>query len=213
MMETKTVEKIQRELNSYQGLVTLNLVFGALTVAFGIAFVIQGVTQMVEVQSFLLPEIVLTTLGAIVGGIAIRWLISSAELLDGVTDLKEDFKKNKATLTDETTVSLVVKMTSHYRENKPTIKTMLNISKIAGLCFLAGGIYILILAITNLTTGVSTWEILSQTLGSVTNIAMAAASFAIPHFFGKYSKVWDYRLEQTKKAEKQLQQQLGEFEE
>lgn len=212
-MGTKTVAKIQRELNSYQGLVTLNLMFGALAMAFGIVFVVQGGMGMVEIQSLLLPEVALVTIGAIVGGIAVRWLISSAELLDGLTDLKDNFKKNKATLNDENTVSLVVKMTSHYRENKPTIKTMLNISKIAGLCFLAGGIYILVLAIINLASGGSTWEVFLQAVGSVSNIAMAAASFAIPHFFGKYSKVWDYRLEETVKAEKQLQQQLGEFEE
>ncbi|WGM89416.1 MAG: hypothetical protein IAX21_06405 [Candidatus Bathyarchaeota archaeon] len=212
-MATKTVGKVQRELNSYQGLVTLNLMFGALTMAFGIVFIVQGAMGMVEVQIFLLPEIVLVAIGAIVAGMAVRWLISSAELLDGLTDLKEEYNKNKASLNDENIVSLVVKMTSHYRENKPTIKKMLNISKIAGICFLAGGIYILILAITNLAAGVSTWEVFVQIGGSAANIAMAGASFTIPHFFGNYSKVWDYRLEETTKAEKQLQQQLGEFEE
>ncbi len=211
-MATKTLVKIDRELNSYQGLVTLNLMFGALTMAFGIVFIVQGVTGVVEVQSLLLPEIVMATLGAIVAATAIRWLISSAELLDGLTDLKEDCNKNKASLNDENTVSLVVKLMSHYRENKPIIKTMMTISKIAGLCFVIAGAYSLVTALIGVGD-VSTWEFSFQVLGAVFNFGIAGASFAIPHFFGKYSKVWDYRLQETTKAEKQLQQQLGDFEE
>ena len=211
-MATKTLVKINRELNSYQGLVTLNLMFGALTMAFGIVFIVQGITGMVEVQGLLLPETVMVTLGGIVGAVAIRWLICSAELLDGLTDLKEDYNKNKASLNDENTVSLVVKLTSHYRENKPTIKTMMAISKIAGACFLVSGAYSLVTALIGIGDA-STWEFSLQVLGAGFNFAIAGASFAIPHFFGKYSKVWDYRLEETIKAEKQLQQQLGDFEE
>ncbi len=211
-MATKTLVKIDRELNSYQGLVTLNLMFGALTMAFGIVFIVQGVTGVVEVQSLLLPEIVMATLGAIVAATAIRWLISSAELLDGLTDLKEDYNKNKANLNDENTTSLVVKLTSHYRENKPIIKTMMTISKIAGLCFVIAGAYSLVTALIGVGDA-STWEFSLQVLGAGFNFAIAGASFAIPHFFGKYSKVWDYRLQETTKAEKQLQQQLGDFEE
>ena len=104
-MVTKTLVKIKRELNSYQGLVTLNMMFGALTMAFGIVFIVQGIMPMVEIQSLLLPETVMVILGGIVGAVAIRWLISSAELFDGLTDLKEDYDKNKASLNDENTVS------------------------------------------------------------------------------------------------------------
>ena len=211
-MATKTLVKINRELNSYQGLVTLNLMFGALTMAFGIIFIVQGVTGMVEVQGILLPETIIVTLGAIVAATAIRWLVSSAELLDGLSEIKEDYNKNKASLDDENSVSLVVKLTSHYRENKPIIKTMITISKIAGLCFVIVGAYSLVTALIGFGD-VSTWEFSLQVLGAGFNFAIAGASFAIPYFFGKYSKVWDYRLQETTKAEKQLQQQLGDFEE
>ena len=65
-------------------------------------------------------------------------------------------------------------------------------------------------ATTNFIAGVPTWEVFFQVLGSGFNFAMATASFAIPHFFCKYAKIWDYRLEETTKAEKQLQKQLEE---
>jgi hypothetical protein len=39
--------------------------------------------------------------------------------------------------------------------------------------------------------------------------AIAAASYIIPHFFGKYSQVWDQRLKGAAEAEAQLAAQLG----
>lgn len=210
-MATKTVAKVQRELNSYQGLVTLNIVFGALAMAFGISFIVQSILAMVQAQTLLLPQVLLVVVGFAAAGVAIRWLIASAELLDGVSDLKDDY--NKANTNDESTTGLLVKMTSHYRQNRPTIKTMMNISRIAGLCFLVAGAYTLALALTNLGPDVSSWQLFLQVLGSGFNFTMAGASFAIPHFFGKYSKVWDFRLKEASKAEKQLQKQLEEDQE
>ena len=211
-MATKTVAKVQRELNSYQGLATLNIVFGGLVMAFAISFIVQSINAMVQAQSILIPQTLLVGIGFAAAGLAIRWLISSAELLEGVTDLKDEYNKNKTTQDDEQTVNLLVKMTSHYRQNKPTIKTMMTLSRIAGACFLVSGAYILVTAAIGFD-GFSTWELFLQVLGAGFNFAMAGASFAIPHFFGNYSKVWDYRIEQTMKAENQLQQQLGDFEE
>jgi hypothetical protein len=39
---------------------------------------------------------------------------------------------------------------------------------------------------------------------------IAAACYVIPHFFGKYSQVWDQRLEGTANAEVELKKALGE---
>jgi len=81
------VAKVQRELNSYQGLVILNIVFGGLAMAFGISFVVQSIS-MVQAQSLLIPQVALVVFGFVAAGISIRWLISSVELLDGVSDKK-----------------------------------------------------------------------------------------------------------------------------
>ncbi|MFZ7137761.1 MAG: hypothetical protein ACOWW1_05025 [archaeon] len=211
-MATKTVAKIQRELNSYQGLTTLNIVFGGLVMAFAISFIVQSINAMVQAQNLLIPQTLLAGVGFVAAGLAIRWLISSAELLEGVTDLKDEYNKNKTTPDNENTVNILVKMTAHYRQNKPTIKTMMTLSRIAGTCFLVSGAYILVTTAIGFS-GFSTGQLFLQVLGAGFNLAMAGASFAIPHFFGKYSKIWDYRLEETMKAEKQLQQQFGDFEE
>jgi hypothetical protein len=209
-MITETEAKFQRELNSFKGLVILNIVFGALAMALAIAIVVQSILALIQTQSLLLPEIALVPLGFVVAAISIRWLVSSAELLEGVEDMKEDYQRNKNTLDEEGITAQIVKMMAHYRENKLTIKTMMLISRIAGGCFLISGGFSLATAVINAMAGAPIGDVLIQLLGTGFSFAMATASLTIPHFFGKYSKIWDYRLKETAKAEIELSRQLEE---
>jgi len=99
---------------------------------------------------------------------------------------------------------------SYYRENKPTIKKMMLISRIAGICFLISGAFTLTTIAINVATGIQPIDLLTQVSGAAITLAIAVASFIIPHFFGKYSKVWDQRLQETVKVENELKRQLGE---
>jgi len=213
-MVTETMAKSQRELNSFQGLAIINIVFGGLAMSFGIAVGVQNLLLLVQAQSLLLTQLVLVALGFLSTAISIRWVVSSAELLDGTTDMKDEYTEKKKTgIDDEGLTGLIVKMTAHYRENKPTIKTMMLISRIAGACFLISGAFNLATALTNLMTGVPQLDVLTQIIGTGLSFTMAAASFVIPHFFGKYATIWDYRLEETAKAEKELKKRIEESEE
>jgi hypothetical protein len=164
---------------------------------------------MVTARGLLLPELFLVILGFLAFVVSIKWLVSSVEMFETATELKEDYAKNKAS-DEETRTSLVVKMMSYYRENKPTFKKMMLISRIAGVCFLISGAFTLTTIAINVATGVQSMDILIQVSGAAITFAIAAASFIIPHFFGKYSKIWDNRLEETIKVEKELKKQLGE---
>jgi hypothetical protein len=209
-MMTETVAKFQRELNSLQGLSIMNIVFGGLAMSLAISIVVQNVFVLVQTRSLLLSELVLVVLGFVVAAISIRWLVSSAELLEGATDMKDEYAKKKVGLDEEGLTGMIVKMMAQYRENKPTIKAMMLVSRIAGVCFLISGVFSVATAVNSVTGGVPAWELLLQFLGSGFNCAMAAAGLAIPHFFGKYSMVWDYRLEESARAENELRRQLGE---
>jgi hypothetical protein len=59
-----------------------------------------------------------------------------------------------------------------------------------------------------MTSGAPQWDILIQAAATVINFGMAIASIYVTHFFGKYSSTWDYRLEETSKAEKEFEKQL-----
>ncbi len=208
-METKIAAKLKQEINSFMGLTVSNIVFSALTMAFGISILVPNVTALVAARSVLLPELFLVILGFLAFAVAIKWLVSSVEMFETATELKEDYAKNKA-FDEEARTGLVVKMVSYYRENKPTFKKMMLISRVAGVCFLISGVYTLTTIAINVATGVQSIDLLIQVSGAAVTFAVAFASFIIPYFFGKYSKIWDNRLEETLKVEKELKEQLGE---
>jgi len=199
-MTTNTSQKLQRESNSLLGLSVINIVSSAMVLAFGASSLFPNIITMFNAQSILLPELALAIIGGLAFAIGIRWLVATAEVLEIHEQLKEGIK-NKTQDDDGLTGAIVGAMAS-YREKRGTIKLMMTISRIAGVCFLIVGIYTIINAAI---TGGNLWLI----AGAVPNLAIAVAAFIIPHYFSKYQKVWDSRLKETEKAEALLQKQLG----
>jgi hypothetical protein len=208
-MATKTSEKLKQEVNSFASLALINIVFSAVAMGLGISIIVPSITSIVSTQSVLFSQIVLVVIGGLAFVFSIKWLISSVEMFEVSTELKEDYAKNK-TLDEEAQTGLIVKMMAYYRENKPTIKKMMWVSLIAGFCFLISGAFNLITAVINATTGVQLMDVGTQVLGAFISLAIAAAGFIIPHFFGKYTKIWDKRIEKNAKAEMEFRRQLGE---
>jgi hypothetical protein len=170
----------------------------ALVLAFGSSTLFPALIKMAETQSVLLPELAWAILGLLAFVVAIRWLVATAEVLEIHEQLKEGSKKAQ----DEDSVTgVIVEAMASYREKRDTIKAMLLISRIAGVCFLIAGIYTIITA----AIAGDLWLI----AGAIPNFAIAAAAFIIPHYFSKYQQVWDNRLKETEKAEALLQKQLG----
>jgi hypothetical protein len=208
-MATIIATKLKQEINSFMGLTLSNIVFSAVAMAFGISVLVPNITTMVLAKSILFPQLLLVIIGFLAFALSIKWLVTSAEMFETATELKEDYAKNKA-LDEEARTSLVVKMMSYYRENKPTIKKMMLISRIAGVCFLISGVFTLTTIAINVATGVQSMDLLTQVSGAAVTFAIAAACFIIPHFFGKYTRIWDHRLQGTAKVETELKKQLGE---
>lgn len=211
-MSTITVQKLQHELNSLLGLLIINLLCSGLALAFGAYFLMPNLIQMATTRIINIDQIGLAVLGALAFAIAIRWLVSTAELIDMQDDLKTDLRshKEKQTLDDETLTALIVKMTAAYRENKPTLKRMMTISKVASALFALGASIAVILAIVGAITGTPLWNTSLTLVNAAICFGVAAAAYIIPHFFGKYATIWDTRLNGVDKAEVQLQKMLGE---
>jgi hypothetical protein len=211
-MTANTTQKLQHELNSLQGLTIINIVASAMALAFGVYFLMPNLISAASTGTVNLNQIGLMILGAIAFAVAIRWLISSAEMMDVYSSLTEKLTKHKEDKTlvdDEAVTGLIVDMAAAYRENKPTLKLMTTISKIAGVCFSIAAVLALVNIVSGLFSGVSLFVSLGMTANMAISAAVAVACFIIPHFFGKYSKVWDERLKATAKAEVELEKQLG----
>jgi hypothetical protein len=210
-MATNTAQKLQHELNSLQGLSIINIVCSSLALAFGIYFLMPNLIEMATNGNVQLNQVGLVILGALAFVVAIKWLTSSAKIIDVTSKLNVSLSKHKKnkTLDDEALTGLIVKLVAAYRENKPTLKLMTTISKIAGALFAVSSALALIAIVTNIASNGPLWATLAQTSNMAIGLATAAACFIIPHFFGKYSLVWEQRLKQTANAEAELQKQLG----
>jgi hypothetical protein len=199
-MTTKTVQKLRRESNSLLGLSVINIVSSAMVLAFGSSALFPNIITMFNAQRILLPELALAILGGIAFAIGIRWLVATAEVLEIHEQLKEGTKNTRD---EDTLTGVIVDAMASYREKRGTIKLMMTISRIAGICFSISGIYTLITSA--IAGGANLWLM----AGAIPNFAIAVAAIIIPHFFSKYQRVWDSRIKETEKAEKVLEQQLG----
>ncbi len=197
-MTIDTVQKLKREANSLLGLSVINIVSSAIVLAFGSAALFPNLITMAKAQTVLFPEIAWSALGLIAFVIGIRWLVATAEVLEIHEQLKEGSKNAQD---EDALTGVIVDSMGTYREKRGTIKAMLLISRIAGVCFLLAGIY----SIVNAAIAGDLWLL----AGVIPNLAIAAAAFIIPHYFSKYQQVWDSRVKETEKAEKLLEQQLG----
>jgi hypothetical protein len=199
MTTINTAQKLRRESNSLLGLSIINLVSGAMVIAFGASTLIPGILQMVENQTILLSQLVYAFLGVLAFIVGVRWIVATSEVLEIHEQLKEGSEKAQD---EDSLTAVIVGAMANYREKRGTIKAMLLISRIAGVCFLIVGIYTLVSAA--LTGGIALWMI----AGAIPNFAIAVAAFIIPHFFSKYQQIWDNRLKQTEKAETLFEKQL-----
>lgn len=197
-MTVNTAQKLRRESNSLLGLSVINIVSSAMVLAFGASALFPNLLTMVNARSVLLPELAWSILGLIAFVIGLRWLVATAEVLEIHEKLKEGSEKAQD---EDALTGVIVGAMASYREKRGTIKAMLFISRIAGVCFLIAGIY----SIVNTAIAGNLWLL----AGVIPNLAIAAAAFIIPHYFSKYQQIWDSRVKETEKAEKLLEQQLG----
>jgi hypothetical protein len=137
----------------------------------------------------------------IVAYLAIRYIISTVEVFDKFDEIQEDEvgEKNR---TREKLTERIVKLMSLYRDEKPQIKRMILISKIAGVCFLANAFIQTATLIFNFTTG--TAEVIPAVGGIIVSIVMSAVGFFLPSSFRKYAVCWDERLVRSIEAEKKI---------
>jgi hypothetical protein len=211
-MAATTTQKLQHELNSLLGLSIINIVCSSLALAFGVYFLMPNLLSVASTLTVELSQIGLIILGGLAFVVAIRWLVSSVEIIDVNSTLSSSLAEHKKnnTLDDEALTGLIVDMAAAYRENKPTLKLMVKISRIASVLFGVAALLALGSAVAGVLANASLWATAAQVSNAAISFATAAACFIIPRFFEKYSTVWDQRLKQTEKAEAELQKMLGD---
>jgi hypothetical protein len=198
---TNTETKLKKEMKHFMTLVVMSIAFGGMAMAFAISSITTNAFALTTTISNIFLNILLIAISLIVAYLAIRYIISTVEVFDKFDEIQENEvgEKNR---TREKLTERIVKLMSLYRDEKPQIKRMILISKIAGVCFLVNALIQTATLIFNLTTG--TAEVIPAVGGIIVSIVMSAVGFFIPSSFRKYAVCWDERLVRSIEAEKKI---------
>jgi len=208
-MTDDTLNQFRKELTALFVIAILNIVFGALAIAFGVQYMVTSVLGQTAVQSMVL-RIFAGSVALICFGLGIAWIISSVKIFDGIEELREEFQDRKKPVSDETLTSGIIRMMAHYRQNTKTIHTMILVCTLGGFCFLALGIInsLEFLSIS-LSSGQFTLKNYLLIPAALLTLGIALVSLLSSYYFSKFSRTWDLRLMETARSEEMLKKSLG----
>lgn len=202
--------RVFHELDSFYIIILLNVVFGALAMAFGIQYMVSSVLGMTGGEPFSLFRILTAAVSMAGFGLGLSWLLSSIEIMDGLSDIRTVVKDRNVTPPDEILTGAIVRMIAHYREHRKTIQTMILVCTLGGFCFLALGIMNSIEFFSiSLATGTITLNSALLIPSALLTLAIAIVSLASSWYFSKFSKAWDLRQGEISLSEQALADTLG----
>jgi hypothetical protein len=87
-----TSQSFASELQSFFVLCLMNLVFGSLAMAIGMQFIVTAVLAMTEGGTFGWFPVFQVLLGWAAAVVGLRWILSSAKILKGVTKIRREYR-------------------------------------------------------------------------------------------------------------------------
>ncbi len=231
-MATNTVNKFGRELESFFSLAIMNIAISGIAMALSISFIVTnlaaidiafegGVVTIGPIAIWPAPQFFLAVLAFIAAGISLKWMVSSAEILSDVDDLRDEYKAisgqggieakaEGATQGSDALTSLIVKTMAYYRSRKTVIRRLSLISMAGGLVFIVSGIWQAYSGLMSIgTPGAGALELGLVAVSVAISLTVGIAGIIIPRYFSKYSATWEYRLGESAKAEEELKKVLG----
>jgi hypothetical protein len=193
--------KIKKEMKHFMALTVMSIAYGGIAMAFAISSITTNAFALTTTISNIFLNISLIAISLIVAALALYYIISTAEILSKFDEIQEGEAREKSG-TREKLTERIVKLMDLYRDEKPQIKRMILISKIAGVCFLANALIQTATLIFNLTIG--TAEVVPAVGGIIVSIVMSAVGFFLPSSFRKYAVCWDERLDRSIEVEKKI---------
>jgi hypothetical protein len=209
-MTAKNLVQFKSELNSFFALILLNLVFGALAMAFGMQFIIASITGLMAGQATIEFRALAGAISLVSFGLGLMWVRSSAKILKGITGIRREFRNREEPVPDETLTCWIVRLVAHYRENRKTIRTMIIVCTAGGFCFLALGI-INSLEFISISFASATFTLNSYLLihSAFLALGVGLVSLASSFYFTQFSRTWDLRQEEISRREHELAEKLG----
>lgn len=199
--------RFRRELNSFFGLTLLNVIFAAQAIALGVSYVVAAIAGTPGVPAFPALRALAGAIALVCFGLGLAWIRSSAVILRGVTRIRRPFRRRGGSPNEEDVTRGIVEMVAHYRENRRTIRAMVLVCAAGGLVFLAQGVAGLLGLVVPL--GPETGAGSAIVAASLVTGALGLAGLLSAHYFSRYARTWDERLERTARAEDALEHSMG----
>jgi hypothetical protein len=213
-MNTTLLKAFEEEFLSFFALYMMNLVFAAMTMAIGLAVVVQQLLP----QPGALPAGVLSVpspLSLVFGGLAfvlgLVWISATAKLLRSVKVVRAAYKQKKnRDMMPEDFTGMMVHMMTRYREQKRVIRAMVIICILGGCLMLVQGVLSAFLIAGKFSESATLTQFLIAIAGVAILLIMGGACILISTYFRRYAKVWDARLDALSRSEDELRQMLGQ---
>jgi hypothetical protein len=197
-MENEAINRLTRETNSFHALTMLNIAGAGVAMSMGIATLVNNLLPMFREQTILFPQ-ALSVAAVLVGSVyALRWLISSAEMMDGFQEVRERGEDGDPT-------ALIVENLAFYRENREEVRRLMLGSRATGAFFLVSAALQLRYLASQAGSSMLT---LMSIVGLALCLALGVAGVYIPGSLGRYTQTWDRRLSESEEAERRLGEML-----
>ena len=128
-MENEVIDRLTREMRSFHTLTIVNIAGAGVAMSLGIETLVNNLLPMFREQTILFPQalnVAVVFAGSVFG---LRWLVSSAEMLDGFQEIRESKE-------DDDPTALIVENLAFYRETRETVRRLMLGSRATGAFFL-----------------------------------------------------------------------------
>lgn len=207
-MTESTLSQFKDELNSFFMLVLLNMVFGALAMAFGMQYMIRAVLGLPLEQTAPVLRVLAGIISMIGFGLGLMWISTSVKVLKGMKGIRRDVRAHEGPVPDETLTVWIVRMMAEYRENKMVLPWMITISRLGGCVFVALGTVNILQGISAGQAGVTGLDGVFPYVAAVINLTIGLVTIAVSIGFHQYSAAWDLRLDESARNETILERTL-----
>lgn len=214
-MHESALIRFRSEIRHFYLITVANIVFAALLMAFGISGLVGQAVLIYEtfstaVYAIYSPAIPVIALVAALAGLG--WILTSVRVFEGIEAIKDELDEKRGEVSDEDLTRLIVRMLSHYRDNRGTIRTMIVVCTLGGVCSFLLGILGSLEHLSVSTDGISLTinnylviPLMLLTLG------IALVSLASSYYFSRFAKVWDERIGEIEGSEALLKKTLGMY--
>jgi len=213
-MTEENLARFKKEINSFFALILLNLVFGAMAMAFGMQFIVASMLGQTTGQTTMVLQMLIGAFSMVCFGLGLSWVLYSARVLKGITMIRREFRCHKGPVPDETLTCWIVRMIAHYRGNEKTIRNMILVCTMGGFCFLILGVLNSLEFFSfDLSSGSFSLDSYLLIPSALLTLGVAVVSLLSSYYFMKFSKTWDLRQREISRLEQELAKNLGRTDE